>query len=66
MIGGLEISLCGLCRDQLVRRQIRHHSPELIVLDLQLLEPFDLIALQPAIYSGTKSLMPSSLQPTTI
>lgn len=36
------------------------------VLGLQLLEPLDLIALQPAIYSGTKSLMPSSLQPTTI
>jgi len=43
---GLDVSLSGLCKDQLVQRQIRHCSSETIVLSLQLFESLHLIALQ--------------------
>src|SRR5713101_3215434 len=36
---GLEVSLCGLCQDQFVQRQIRDRSMKTAVLSLQLLEP---------------------------
>jgi len=43
---GLEVSLCGLRKDQLVQRQIRYHTTKPGVLSLQLFQALDLIALQ--------------------
>ena len=61
---GLEVSLCGLCQDQLVQRQIRHRSPEPGVLGLQLLQPLHLVALQAAILIPPSNGMDGS--PSTI
>jgi hypothetical protein len=46
---GLEVSLCSLCQDQLVQRQVRHRTSKAGVLDLEFLEPLYLVALQATI-----------------
>src|SRR5580692_8355087 len=44
-----EVSLCSLCQNELVQRQIRHRSTKPAVLGLKLFQPLHLIALQTAI-----------------
>jgi transposase len=41
---------CRLLQDQLLKRQIGHGAPEPVVLRFQLFQPFDLIALEPAVF----------------
>ena len=45
---GLEVSPGGLGQDQLVQRQVRNRAAQPGVLQLQRLEPFDLVVLQPS------------------
>jgi hypothetical protein len=43
------VSLCSLCQNELVQRQIRHRSTKPAVLGLKLFQPLHLVALQTAI-----------------
>ena len=47
---GLEVSPGSLGQDHVVQRQIRHGTPELLVLVLKLLQPFELIPTDAAIF----------------
>jgi hypothetical protein len=47
---GLPVSRGSLFEDQLFQRQIRDGAPKPSVLSFQLLQPFDLIAFEPAIF----------------
>jgi hypothetical protein len=48
-VRGLDVSLCGLGKNQLVERQVGDRTAQPCVLRLELLQPLDLVALQPAV-----------------
>src|ERR1700730_14074655 len=50
---GLPVSRCSLFQDQFLQRQIRYRLAKPRVFRLKLLEPLDLVALQPATFLVT-------------